>query len=115
MTFQSVSLCMAAFLCSVACGSESAADASRPSMAATSSAAGSGSTAPAGSDSTPVITPSGDSASAQSPVINNTSKAPDVTSCRAGHYIGMFFGEYHSAAWFEGTEPIMFATGDFDG
>lgn len=38
-----------------------------------------------------------------------------TVSCRAGHYVGTFSGDYHSGAWFDGSESIMFATNDVDG
>ena len=36
-------------------------------------------------------------------------------SCRTGHYLGEFFGEYFSGAWLEGSEPLPFATADVNG
>jgi hypothetical protein len=33
-------------------------------------------------------------------------------SCRTGHYIGEFFGQYWSGAWLGGAEPLPFATAD---
>jgi len=79
---------------------------SAPAAAATSDTAAAGSAAP--------VLPKLPSAGDQAPLVPVSHPAQTV-SCKAGHYIGKFVGDYRSAAWFEGAELIMFATADFDG
>lgn len=90
-----------------ACGSETEMP-SRPSMTAPAAAAASDT--PSADTTVPVLPRAGD----QAQLIPVSSPA-QTTSCKAGHYIGKFVGDYRSAAWFEGGEVIMFATADFDG
>jgi hypothetical protein len=92
------------------CGHAEQSDSS--ARAGASAGAGAGPTASTTTTAPTLPDPAAGSAGEQSPVIMVNPMQQAAGSCKAGHYIGKFFGDYRSAAWFEGAELIMFATAD---
>ena len=114
MGFQgnAISIGVAVFAC--ACSEPPTEGAGRTiTMPPSTAAAAAGNAAQMSSDSAP-STPSTGNSSSDAPLITPTTEV-QTTSCRPGHYIGEFYGEYFSGAWLDGAEPLPFATADVDG
>lgn len=106
-------------LTTCACGSTPTAGGARQAAAAPmrpGAAAGNPGTAAAASGEPAVQSenPASLGTAGSGPVIAVSPTLP-VSSCKAGHYVGIFSGDYHSGAWFGGAESIAFATSDTNG